>query len=312
MKKILVTGANGFVGKSLMPKLCELSDQYLVFESGPSRKQDLTRQEIAFEILQFFDPDIVIHLAAKVGGIGANQNKPGQFIYDNTLMGLNVIEAARHINVERFIMLGTVCSYPKYCPVPFIEQNMWDGYPEETNAPYGIAKRALMQTIMSYNKQFGFQGINLVPTNMYGPGDNFDPETSHVIPALILKIQNAIDKDLPFVQVWGTGKASREFLYVEDCCDAIIKAIECPYPGPEPINIGTGRETPIWHLVDWLCYIMDYSGDIHFDDRRPDGQPKRCLEISTAKRVLDFKSKIPLEIGLPKTVEWFNDRHNNL
>jgi len=318
--KVLVTGANGFVGMNLCEKL--LINNIILGEHPDNPNYNVFAPSSVccnlmdpYEIGDFFEdikPDVVIHLAAKAGGIGANQAKPATFIHNNLIMGLNVIEASHFYNVSKLILIGSCCSYPKYCEVPFIEEDMWSGYPEETNAPYGIAKRAIMETGIAYNKQYGLNVVNLIPVNMFGPHDTFNTTTSHVIPALIMKIQEAIDKNLPAIDVWGSGSASREFLYVEDCVDAIIKAIEIDC-GPEPINIGTGEEIRIDELVNLLCYHMGYKGTKVYDTSKPDGQPRRCLNVHLAQSLLGFKAQIGLEDGLLKTIEWYrNDRRNNI
>jgi GDP-L-fucose synthase len=296
--KVLVTGANGFVGKNLMPKLL---DYYCVC-TLPHRKCDLRDKSLAEYFIKSQKPDIIVHLAAKVGGIGANQAHPGEFMYDNLTMGINVIEAARKINAK-MIMLGTVCSYPKFCPIPFQEKELWNGYPEETNAPYGIAKKTLVELIISYHKEYDFNGINLLPVNLYGPEDSFDLETNHVIPALIMKINDAIVNDMDLV-VWGSGKASREFLYVEDLCDAILLAIN--HNDPFPINIGTGKEIKIRDLTRIICNLMGFNGTIVWDTTKPDGQPRRCLDTNKAEIKLGFTAQTKLEVGLQKTIEWFH------
>ena len=247
---------------------------------------------------------MVIHLAATVGGIGANKDNPGLFMYNNLVMGTNTIEASRINKVEKFIMVGTVCAYPKFTPVPFKEEDIWNGYPEETNAPYGIAKKALMQLVQSYNEQYDFNGVNLIPVNMYGPCDNFDPSISHVIPALMLKFYKAIKFDLEAVEVWGTGQASREFLHVYDCANAISLALEKDV-SPEPINIGTGGEIKIKYLAHTIAEVMGYKGAIYFNSKYPDGQPRRQLDITRAKQRLGYEPQIDLLEGLESTVDWF-------
>ena len=254
-------------------------------------------------------PDVVVHLAATVGGIGANKENPGRFMYENLVMGTNLIEAGRHEGLKKFIMVGTVCSYPKFTPVPFKEEDIWNGYPEETNAPYGIAKKALMQLIISYKEQYGFNGINLIPVNMYGPHDNFDPKISHVIPALILKFHEAMKHDdhSP-VSIWGTGSASREFLYVDDCAEAIVRAMGY-HDDPQPINIGTGKEITIKNLSHLVAEKMGYTGQMIFDTTKPDGQPRRCLNTNRATSDLGFTAKTMFEEGIVKTIKWFRESH---
>ena len=313
---ILVTGGRGFLGRSVYKNLRKLGFTRIVTLAGStgSLSLDLTKQDNVRHILHAYHPKTVVHLAARVGGIGANRLNPGLFIYANLAMGVNLIEESRTMGVEKFVMVGTVCAYPKHTPVPFKEEDIWDGYPEETNAPYGIAKKTLMQMIISYKQQYDFNGINLIPVNMYGPHDNFNPSSSHVIPALILKFHEAM-KDTPHkdMEVWGTGNASREFLYVDDCARAIALSVE-NHNDPEPINIGTGSEIKISDLVELIAERMGYNGNIVWDSTKPDGQPRRCLDISRAKDLLGFTPSVSLSEGLDKTIEWFksNDIGNSL
>ena len=304
---ILVTGGTGFLGKAVIQEL-RFKDYRNAFPIGSS--VDLRDQIECHGVFGMFRPTIVIHLAAKVGGIGANKKNPGRFLYDNLSMGANTIELARQYGINKFIMVGTVCSYPKFTQVPFKEEDIWNGYPEETNAPYGIAKKTLMQMIISYKEQYDFNGINLIPVNLYGPSDNFDPDISHVIPALILKFDEAIQNNKKEVEVWGTGSASREFLFVEDCAEAIVMAME-EHNDPQPVNIGTGKEVSIKGLVELIADKMGYEGEIVWDTSKPDGQPRRCLDTSKAKK-FGFKAETSLEDGLVETIEWFNDNRNNL
>ena len=300
-KKILITGGTGFLGKAVVNTLQSKGYTNLV----PNGKSiDLTCREETFDFFADEKPEAVIHLAATVGGIGANKENPGLFMYNNLVMGANTIEASRINKVDKFVMVGTVCAYPKFTAVPFKEEDIWNGYPEETNAPYGIAKKALMQLVQSYHEQYDFNGVNLIPVNMYGPYDNFDPSISHVIPALILKFYKAIKFDLEAVEVWGTGQASREFLYVSDCAHAISLALEKDV-SPEPINIGTGGEIQIKYLAHTIAEVMGYKGAIYFNSSYPDGQPRRQLDISRAKERLGYEPKIDLLDGLETTVEWF-------
>ncbi len=303
MNKIIVTGGNGFLGKAVTKSL---SSEGEVFALG-SKEYDLRCTSDTKRMYLDLEPNVVVHLAATVGGIGANKDNPGLFIEENLIMGYNVIKYAKEHNVDKFIMLGTVCAYPKYCSVPFKEEDLWNGYPEETNAPYGIAKKTLMQLIQSYNQQYGFNGINLIPVNMYGPSDNFHPKSSHVIPALILKFQQAIDDGHKPVEIWGTGQASREFLYVDDCATAIQQAI-ISYNNPQPVNVGTGREITIMELAQKLQRIMGHKGSIWFNSEHPDGQPRRCLDTSKAKYYFGFEAKVDLDAGLQSTIEWFRER----
>ena len=300
-KKVLITGGTGFLGKAVVNRLSSHGYNNLL---SIGRSVDLTCCEETFDFFEKEKPDAVIHLAATVGGIGANKENPGLFMYNNLVMGTNTIEASRLNKVEKFIMVGTVCAYPKFTPVPFKEEDIWNGYPEGTNAPYGIAKKSLMQLVQSYHKQYDFNGVNLIPVNMYGPYDNFDPAISHVIPALILKFYKAIKFDLESVEVWGTGEASREFLYVDDCAHAVKLALEKDV-SPEPINIGTGGEIQIKYLAHTIAQVMGYDGSIYFNSDYPDGQPRRQLDISRAKERLYYEPKVDLLDGLEATVRWF-------
>ena len=304
MKNILLTGATGFLGSNLQG---ELQKKYEVV--GVGSEWDLRDQERCRILLDFYKPDVVIHAAGTVGGIGANKENPGKFMYENLIMGTNMIHESMNNSISKFILLGTVCSYPKHTKVPFKEEDIWNGYPEETNAPYGIAKKALMQMLISYKEQYGFNGVNLIPVNMYGPYDHFNLTSSHVIPALILKIHNAIIEDKSEIIIWGTGNASREFLFAEDCSEAISLAIEKDI-SPDPINIGTGSEIKIIELVRIIADIMGFQGIIKCDDSKPDGQPRRCLDTSKAKQVLGFEAKTDLNTGLQKTIDWFLNKQN--
>jgi GDP-L-fucose synthase len=246
----------------------------------------------------------VIHLAAKVGGIGFNRSNPAILFYDNIIMGAQLMEAARQSGVEKFVQIGTVCAYPKYTPVPFNEESLWDGYPEETNAPYGIAKKALLVQARAYREQYGFDAIYLLPVNLYGPRDNFDLESSHVIPALIRKCVEAVEKRKDEIVVWGTGKPSREFLYVDDCAEGILLATE-RYNDPDPVNLGSGKEIKIIELVELIAELAGFKGKIVWDNTKPDGQPRRCLDTEKAKNKFDFEAKTSLRDGLGKTIQWY-------
>ena len=300
--KILLTGATGFLGQNLKPVL---SEDYEV-QGIQSSFWDLRCQRTCYQALDQFKPDVIVHAAGSVGGILANRDNPGKFMYENLIMGANLIEAARTEGVKKFILLGTVCAYPKHTPVPFREEDLWNGYPEETNAPYGIAKKTLMRLVEAYHEQYDFNGVNLVPVNMYGPHDHFNLTSSHVIPALILKVHQARKNGDTEVILWGSGQASREFLYAPDCAKAIKLAIEKDV-SPEPINIGTGKEIKICELIETIADIMGFDGDIIYDTTKPDGQPRRCLDTSRAKDRLGFEAKTNLRDGLVKTIEWFND-----
>jgi len=301
-QRIMITGGAGFLGRRVR---CELEQRGVSEVLVPRRREhDLTRQEVVEHLLEASCPEAVIHLAAEVGGIGANQANPGRFFYANMAMGLHLIEAARRQGVGKFVQVGTVCAYPKHTPVPFREECLWEGYPEETNAPYGIAKKALLVMLQAYRQQYGMNGIYLLPVNLYGPGDNFDLETSHVIPALIRKFVVARRDGLPEVEVWGSGSASREFLYVDDAARAIVDATE-QYDEPGPVNIGSGREITIRGLVDLIAGLTGYQGEIRWDTTKPDGQPRRMLDTSRARRLFGFEARIPLEEGLRRTIEWW-------
>jgi GDP-L-fucose synthase len=297
--KVLLTGATGFLGKNLKKSL--LLSHELV---GVGSEWDLRKQDVCERLISKCEPDAVIHAAGSVGGIGANQENPGKFIYENLIMGTNVIHESMKQSVKKFVLLGTVCAYPKHTKVPFKEEDIWNGYPEETNAPYGIAKKTLMQMLISYKEQYGFNGVNLIPVNMYGPHDHFNLTSSHVIPALILKVHNAIIDNKPEIVIWGTGNASREFLFAEDCAEAISLALEKDI-SPSPINIGTGSEIKIIDLVKTIADIMNFQGIIRYDESKPDGQPRRCLDTSKAKKLLGFEAKTDLSTGLQKTIDWF-------
>jgi len=302
-KKILITGANGFLGKYLLKNLLEKRKVPKENLFLPSFKElDLRKLENCEKAVQ--GQDIVIHLAAKVGGIGLNQAIPGEMFYDNAIMGIQLIESARQANVKKFVTLGTICCYPKFTPVPFKEDNLWDGYPEETNAPYGLAKKMLLVQEQAYRQQYGFNSIFLMPINLYGPGDNFGERVSHVIPALIKKIYEAKKQNKDFIDAWGTGKATRGFLYVEDAAEGILSAAE-KYDKSEPINLGSDMEISIKDLAELICKLMDFKGEIRWDATKPDGQPRRCLDVSRAEKEFGFKAKTSFEEGLKKTIKWY-------
>jgi len=265
---------------------------------------DLRRAEACWELFRDEQPDVVIHLAAHVGGIGANREHPGEFFYDNLTMGVNLLHEAQRAGVRKFVTVGTVCAYPKYTPVPFREADLWEGYPEETNAPYGIAKKALLVMGQAYRQQYGFNAIYLLPTNLYGPGDNFDPASSHVIPALIRKCVIAQERHEAEIVVWGTGAASREFLYVEDAAEGILRATEV-YDDPDPLNLGSGKEIRIGDLAAMIVALTGYQGLLRWDAGKPDGQPRRCLDTSRAQRELGWTAQTPFGEGLRQTIEWF-------
>jgi GDP-L-fucose synthase len=269
-----------------------------------SAEYDLCEKEDVDRLFDAARPQVIIHLAAVVGGIGANRMHPGRFFYDNAMMGLQMIEGARRHGVEKFVCLGTVCSYPKFTPVPFQEENIWNGYPEETNAPYGLAKKMLLVQLEAYRQEYGFRGIYLIPVNLYGPRDNFDLETSHVIPALIRKCVEAKRAGAPQLVVWGTGQATREFLYVEDAAEAIVLAGE-KYDGAGPMNLGSGREVSIRDLVEMIQAMTGYAGEVIWDQTKPDGQPRRSLDTSKASDFLGWRARVPLREGLRRTIEWY-------
>lgn len=307
-KRIVVTGGAGFLGSYVVKKLKDKGCQNIFVPR--SKDYDLREKEAIIKLYEDTRPDILIHLAAVVGGIGANQRYPGKFFYDNAIMGIQLIEYARRFKVEKFVIAGTICAYPKYTPVPFREEDLWDGYPEETNAPYGLAKKMLLVQAQAYRQEYGFNAIYLLPVNLYGPGDNFDPESSHVIPALIKKVFDAMSYKpsamsyKPTVTVWGTGKASREFLYVEDAAEAIVLATE-KYDRPEPVNIGAGFEITIKDLVKLIVKLTGFKGKIIWDTSKPDGQPRRMLDIKRAEKEFGFKAKVGLEEGLKRTIKWY-------
>lgn len=302
-RKVLVTGGTGFLGSFLVEKLMEerkVSPENIRIPR--SKDMDLRKWQNCVKAAK--DMDIVIHLAARVGGIGFNKKYPATLFYDNAMMGIQLIEAARQEGVEKFVVIGTVCAYPKYAQVPFKEENLWSGYPEETNAAYGIAKKVLLVQAQAFREQYGFNVIYLLPVNLYGPRDNFDPERSHVIAALIKKMVDAKLEGKGEIVVWGTGKASREFLYVEDAAEGILLATE-KYNKPDPVNLGSGKETTIREIVDLIARLTVYEGEIVWDASKPDGQPRRCLETSRAKKEFGFEAKTDFEEGLKKTIEWY-------
>lgn len=305
-KKILVTGGAGFVGRHLVARLRADGCRALVVPR--SHEFDLRVQTEATRLLETHRPDLVIHLAARVGGIGANRKHPGTFLYENLAMGIHLVEASRRVGIEKFVNVGTVCSYPKLAPVPFREETLWDGYPEETNAPYGLAKKLVGEQLRAYAAEFGFRSAEVLLVNLYGPGDNFDPESSHVIPALIRKFSEARARHLPAVTLWGTGSASREFVYVEDAVRAIVLAAE-RLERPDPVNIGSGIEVRIADLATLIAEMIGFEGEIRFDSAMPDGQPRRRLDVSRAESLLGFRASTMLVEGLRHTVAWYRDQH---
>jgi GDP-L-fucose synthase len=307
-RRVLVTGGNGFLGSHILERLEALGARGVV--APTLAEYDLTETEAVRDVIRDSNPDIVIHLAAEVGGIGANREQPGRFFYANMVMGVHMIEEARQAGVEKFVQLGTICAYPKHTPVPFREADLWNGYPEETNAPYGIAKKALLVQLQAYRAQYGFNGVYLLPVNLYGPRDNFDPASSHVIPALIRKMVEAVDVGSEEVVLWGTGNASREFLYVDDCARAVLLAAE-RYEDQEPVNIGTGREITIRDLASQIAGVVGFEGRLTYDPSKPDGQPRRCLDTSRALESFGFRARVSFEEGLRRTVTWYREHRQS-
>ena len=303
-KKILLTGGSGFLGRHVLNALRDEGARDVVV---PRKAQyDLTQEEAVARVYRDHRPRVVIHLAAIAGGIGANREKPGQFFYDNLMMGTQLMEYARRSGVEKFVGIGTICSYPKLTAVPFREDEIWSGYPEETNAPYGLAKKMLLVQGQAYRAQYGFNAIHLLPVNLYGPSDNFDPASSHVIPALMLKCQEAMDERTSEIVCWGDGSPTREFLYVEDCAEALVAATRL-YDGPEPVNIGAGFEISIKALSELIAELMGFEGEIRWDVTKPNGQPRRCLDVSRAREAFGFQAKTDFRSGLEKTIRWFRE-----
>jgi len=301
-KRIVVTGGAGFLGRFVVERLRRFPEVQIIVPR--SRDYDLTREENVKRLLVDANPDLVIHLAAVVGGIGHNQKNPGRFFYDNLMMGTQLIEQSRLHGVKKFVAIGTVCAYPKFTPTPFKEDDLWSGYPEETNAPYGLAKKMMLVQSQSYREQYGFNSIFLLPANLYGPGDNFDLETSHVIPALIRKCLEARENNSPYIEAWGSGQVSREFLYVEDCAEGIVRA-SALYSEPEAVNLGTGSEVVIKDLVETIARLTGFNGEIRWRSDRPDGQPRRQLDTSRAFEKFGFRAQTSLEEGLKRTITWY-------
>lgn len=303
-KKVVVTGGSGFLGSHVVTKLKERGVKNIVIPR--STIYDLRSKEACAEIVK--GANIVIHLAANVGGIGYNRNFPGTLFYDNLLMGVHMMEEARKAGVAKFVAVGTICAYPKFAPIPFKEDDLWNGYPEETNAPYGLAKKMMLVQGTAYRSQYGFNSIFLLPVNLYGPGDNFSEKSSHVIPALIKKFVEAKESNHPSVTVWGTGKATREFCYVDDTSEGIVLATE-KYDEPDPVNIGAGFEISIKDLVEKIRAIVGYSGEIVWDTTKPDGQPRRMLDISRAKEKFGYVATTNFDTGLKETIKWYTQNH---
>ena len=300
--RIVVTGGAGFLGRAVRAALAHRGITDL---SIPRRRDyDLTREADVARMYEDFRPDVVLHLAAEVGGIGANMANPGRYFFANMAMALHLIEHARIRGIRKFVQVGTICAYPKFTPVPFREEELWNGYPEETNAPYGVAKKAALVMLDGYRRQYGLASSYLLPVNLYGPWDNFDLNTSHVIPALVRKCVAAIDDRRDFIECWGTGSASREFLYVDDAAEGIVRAAET-LEEPVPVNLGTGQEISIRDLVTLIARLTGFKGDIRWDSTKPDGQPRRCLDTARARRLLDWTARIGFEEGLRRTIDWY-------
>jgi GDP-L-fucose synthase len=307
-KRVVVTGGAGFLGSFVVEQLRHLGCGHVL--APRKREFNLLHESEIVKLLGAARPDVIIHLAAVVGGIGANRENPGRFMYENLMMGVQLMEQARLASVPKFVSLGTICAYPKFTPVPFHEDNLWDGYPEETNAPYGLAKKMLLVQGQSYRQQYGFNAVHLLPVNLYGPRDNFDPSSSHVIPALIKKCVEAKDAGEASITVWGTGTPTREFLYVEDAAEGIILAAE-RYDEPEPVNLGAGFEISIKDLVHLIARVTEFDGAIEWDASKPDGQPRRSLDTSRAERHFGFKAHTQFEDGLRRTVTWYREHRHS-
>jgi GDP-L-fucose synthase len=304
-KRIVVTGGSGFLGRHVVEELRAHEPQEVLV---PRRREfDLVRHQACRELIEWARPDVVIHLAARVGGIGANREHPGSFFFDNLMMGAQLLEECRRAEVAKVVTLGTICSYPKFAAVPFREADLWSGYPEETNAPYGLAKKMLLVQGQAYRREYGSNVIHLLPVNLYGPGDNFDPATSHVIPALVRKIQDALERGASELEVWGTGAATREFLYVSDAARGIVLAAE-RYDEAEPVNLGAGFEISIRNLVALVGRLMGFRGRVRWDHTKPDGQPRRCLDTTRAEQRFGFRATTGFEEGLRTTIDWYREQ----
>lgn len=308
-KRILVTGGAGFLGKQVVAQLVQAGADPAHITIPRSQQCDLRQMDACRQAVA--QQDIVIHLAAHVGGIGLNREKPAELYYDNLMMGTQLIHAAYEAGVQKFVCVGTICAYPKFTPVPFQESDLWNGYPEETNAPYGIAKKALLVQLQSYRQQYGFDGIYLLPVNLYGPEDNFDPRSSHVIPALIRKVHEAQQRGDRTLPVWGDGTPTREFLYSEDAARGIVMATQ-HYSDPEPVNLGTGTEISIRDLVTLLCELMDFQGTIAWETHQPNGQPRRCLDTQRARDRFGFTAQVSFREGLQRTIHWYRQHSPSL
>jgi GDP-L-fucose synthase len=307
-KRIVVTGGAGFLGRHVVEKL-RLRGCSEIFVPR-SKEYDLITDSGIVNMFEEMKPDYIIHLAAVVGGIGANRANPGKYFYDNLMMGTQLIEKSRQYKLEKFVAVGTICAYPKFTPVPFQENDLWIGYPEETNAPYGLAKKMMLVQSQAYRQQYGFNSIYLLPVNLYGPYDNFDLDSSHVIPALIRKCVEAVDEGKKEIVCWGTGSATREFIYVDDAAEAIVSAAE-KYNGSEPVNVGSGMEISIKDLVKLIAMLTGFEGEIVWDSTKPDGQPRRCLDVTRAKQEFGFEAQTKFEEGLKQTINWYKNNKLN-
>jgi GDP-L-fucose synthase len=298
-RRVLLTGGAGFLGSRIAERLRAAEADVFI---PRSREYDLIEGEAVRRLYRDSRPDVVIHCAAVVGGIGANRANPGRFFYENLMMGAQTMEEARRSGVKKFVAVGTICAYPKFTPVPFSEERLWDGYPEETNAPYGLAKKMLLVQAQAYRQQYGFNAVFLLPVNLYGPGDNFDPASSHVIPALIRKFTDAVREGREEVEIWGPGKATREFLYVDDCAEGILLAAE-KYDGSDPVNLGSGFEISIRDLAERIAALAGFKGRLRWDASKPDGQPRRCLDVTRADRLFGFRARTTFDEGLARTLD---------
>ena len=301
-KRVVVTGGAGFLGSHVVDALTKRGCAEVIVPR--SADYDLVERDAVRDLYNDARPDLVLHLAARVGGIGANQQNPGKFFYDNLQMGMHILEEGRKAGVQKVVVAGTICAYPLHTPVPFQEDDLWNGYPEPTNAPYGIAKKALLVMAQAYRQQYGFNAVVLLPVNLYGPRDNFDLETSHVIPAMIRKAIQARDNDFSEIVLWGDGSPTREFLYAADCAEALLLAAE-HYNGPEPVNIGTGAEISMGELASLIARLTEFRGEIRWDTSRPNGQPRRCLNTERARKAFGFQAQTPFEEGLRRTITWY-------
>jgi GDP-L-fucose synthase len=301
-KHVTITGGSGFLGSQVLAALRRRGVRDEQMRIPRSATDDLRSWEHCQRVVD--GQDVVIHMAAEIGGIGINREKPGEFFYNNLMMGVQLMEAARQANVGKFVGIGTICAYPKVTPIPFREEYLWDGYPEETNAPYGLAKKMLLVQGQAYRQQYGFQSIHLLMVNLYGPGDNFDPHSSHVIPALIKKCVDAVEAGAPLIEVWGDGSPTREFLYVEDAAEGIVLATE-RYSGDEPVNLGSGMEIAIRDLTELIARLTGFNGDIIWDTSKPNGQPRRCLDVRRAEQLFGFRAGTPFEEGLRRAIAWY-------